>query len=1405
MRRVRSQFLQSVARLGLAVRDREVAGGVVAPRSCGTGARFLAVTLLAFAASASPAMAAKGVLSTFGSAGAGPGQFSNAANGLRGVAVDQGSGDVYVVDGGNHRVQRFTASGAFVSQLGSGSSGTMGGLFNSPWGVAVNPLDGSVYVSDGANLRVQKFSSAGSFIRAFGWDTIIAAGPPPNSNGTSFEVCDTTALVPNLATDCKAGSNGVGDGQLGTTFNGHPAVDPSSGNLYVADPGGASARRVQRFSGANGAFEGRWGGEGAGLGQFGSGGPTHAAVDSAGAVYVVDPAGAAPRVQKCVPSGTPPAVTASCSLFASYTVGAAVNTTPVAVAVDPSNDHVLVARRNASTAGDALFGTGEVVVDEFASSGGPVLATYGAGAGIGYSAGQTDLNQATGLAVRGSTGRFYLSVPDTSAPRVYVFGEVAAPSVTFAATEAGSDSATFHATVTPSTSGLKTFYRFEYSTNGIDWVKAPASDVDLGNGSGSGDPASCPVGNPPTCEVSQQVTGLAPDRDYHLRVVARTEFNSASVTVAGADFTTSVSPPAAETGTAMWSSPADTDPTLLLTGRVTPRNGQTTYQFQYVTQAEFDDAGYANARTAPTTAADAGSRNDAVAVHESVSGLDPTTLYHYRLVATNSTATTNGADRTIAPPGSDDRYYERVSDGDSWGIGIYPSVDAIADSGGRAQFRAQAFGDPDSVAGPSLIYTAHREASGWEVSAPFPSADEANGAPGGVQNATSPDLGTTLWPEASRFQQMRGEVRWELIHIDGTKTPASELLAPLSSSSLGGGSLANGYDLFGASGDLSTFAFGNLSDENRTFFSDEYLVATPHTTNLYAVSGAGTANPVFSLVNRQTDPSPVVPGAVIGGACGARLGANVIAADTFRMGHAISDDGSIVYFSASASAPATGLCSTAASAQTRLYKRIGGTVTVPVSASQCVRVSPVCSGSGHDRYQGASADGAVVFFTSPRQLTDSDLDTTDDLYVYDADPPVGRPNLVQASAGEAVAGHPTVGSGASIATFVDNSADGSRAYFTATGVLTGANSRGASPIAGQRNMYVYQRDSANPDGRIAFVATISPSEAGGNNMPFFGLPTEGAAADGRLLLFASTSPLLGDDGDAASDVYRYDDSSGGLLCLSCVGDTNVAATISAQDHARSRANWRQYARPATSDGSKVVFTTSEQLLAADQNGARDVYLWDDGDLTLVSGGTGTFGVASPNGTANLTGISADGQNVFFPTQAALAASDVNRLADLYVARVGGGFPARETPPDACSALADACQGAGSETLATQPKTSTGGGDADLGQRVTLALRQPGLAARRRVARTGVLRVALRSSGSGTVRLVARARVDGKVRIVGRASKVLTAPGSATIGLRLSRPARLRLDQGRALRLVVQARSADARLRAITVRLPGASS
>lgn len=128
---------------------------------------WLMATLLGvwMVAGAAPALAVRGhSYTSFGGEGSEPGQFLEP----RGVAVNDDTGEVYVSDTGNGRVERFSGTGAFSVQFNGASAPT--GPLSSPTGVAVDnstdPLDpstGDVYVIDAGHDVIDKFSPGGVY------------------------------------------------------------------------------------------------------------------------------------------------------------------------------------------------------------------------------------------------------------------------------------------------------------------------------------------------------------------------------------------------------------------------------------------------------------------------------------------------------------------------------------------------------------------------------------------------------------------------------------------------------------------------------------------------------------------------------------------------------------------------------------------------------------------------------------------------------------------------------------------------------------------------------------------------------------------------------------------------------------------------------------------------------------------------------------------------------------------------------------------------------------------------------------------------------------------------------------------------------------------------------------------
>ncbi len=97
-------------------------------------------------------------LSRFGVKGTGPGQFGL----IGGVAADA-TGNAYVADQTNHRVEKFGPNGEFLMQFGKKGTGL--GEFSSPRSVAIDP-QGDVWVGDEG--RIQEFTPNGVAIRQIG-------------------------------------------------------------------------------------------------------------------------------------------------------------------------------------------------------------------------------------------------------------------------------------------------------------------------------------------------------------------------------------------------------------------------------------------------------------------------------------------------------------------------------------------------------------------------------------------------------------------------------------------------------------------------------------------------------------------------------------------------------------------------------------------------------------------------------------------------------------------------------------------------------------------------------------------------------------------------------------------------------------------------------------------------------------------------------------------------------------------------------------------------------------------------------------------------------------------------------------------------------------------------------------
>ena len=142
-------------------------------------------------------------------------------------------GDLYVVDRLNARVLRYSAWGEYRGSFGEEGSGR--GQFALPSGADGAAIDstGNVYVSDRENHRVQKFDPEGNFVFMVGGDVNETA-----ANEARPEAERNLCPAPGHPADvCTAGAPGAGDGQFETPSVGagsYIAVGTAD-RLYVGD------------------------------------------------------------------------------------------------------------------------------------------------------------------------------------------------------------------------------------------------------------------------------------------------------------------------------------------------------------------------------------------------------------------------------------------------------------------------------------------------------------------------------------------------------------------------------------------------------------------------------------------------------------------------------------------------------------------------------------------------------------------------------------------------------------------------------------------------------------------------------------------------------------------------------------------------------------------------------------------------------------------------------------------------------------------------------------------------------------------------------------------------------------------------------------------------------------------
>jgi hypothetical protein len=1197
----------------------------------------VAMGLLAFASAA--ALASPRSFSSFGSLGSGAGEMSYPTA----VAVNNSTHDVYVTDLGNHRVDEFTAEGAFVRAWGwgvadgfekfetctlicqAGTAGSGPGEFEAPVFIAVDnsggPSDGDVYVADTSAGLIQKFTAEGALVSGWGDHT-----PTPNGQ-----------LSGSSATPALAGINGIAVVPAGAPVQ-TPNAHYEPGILDVIDN-----ERLFSFS-QNGTLETS--------SQFEissrfnqSSKPEGLTIDSAGNVFFAVPRGNLTAVESTYQGKYVGEVSAP-----GWTVGMAVDTSTGELYVDRDSPKINEIDSYAFEEGGVIEPNAEplcrLVISGNAQTPEACNPTQSFGSG--------DLSEAQGLAV--DPANHTVLVADSEDNRIDLFAD-ALDVATGGISKAASTTVTLNGTVNPRGRELKECL-FEYgeTTNYGQTAACTETPAEIGSGSTS-------------VTVHADIAGLAPITTYHFRLVAS---NSVGGEVGGdQSFLLPASP------TVSGESVGDVgSTTATVLAHINPGGVPTSYRVEYGTSTAY---GYTSTET------NVGAGIDSVEVQAPIGGLQSGgALFHCRIVATNTLGTTLGDDLTFVTQGTlgpsttvlaDNRAYEMVSpvekaDGNVYvpefgtkytatsGSGVF--LTSPEDPTTNYPFQASADGnavvylaDPLAAQGNGLTgngegnqFFAQRSAtSGWATTdiSPF-----AKG--GSFYQAFSSDLSVGVI--ADTFENISSTITLD-VHSNG-------VFSPLFTS---------------AKSDARLSVDGLSSDGSHALFATGAAL-TPNAPNL------GAANNLYDAVSGQLYLVNVLPNGMPD--ANATFGGKpVMAGQSLYSVYSdvISEDGSRIFW--------TDLNNH------KLYVRENDTMPqsplnakeeCTVSADACTLQVDATHGPEADagaRYQTASSDGSRVFFTSCSKLTEDSTAVCpggEDLYEY---------NVTEGTLTDLSVDHqPGDTLGAEVQGVAGASADGSYVYFIADGVLAG----GAT--AGQPNLYVSDGGAAP-----AFIATLAGAvEVGPGN--------SSVTPDGRHLLFQSLLSLTGYDNEptnseacrnrgggpvleairTCNEVFLYDVDRNHLACVSCDpsgappadashlgGNVTESAVYEEGEQGTGKEQDTYHPRWMSDDGNRVFFDTGDALVPQDSNGRVDVYEWErggdgtcqqeEGCVNLISGGISTE-------NSYFVDAGENGGDVFFVTRAQLASQDRNFNVDLYDARVNGGF----FPLTASECSGSGCQG-----------------------------------------------------------------------------------------------------------------------------------
>jgi hypothetical protein len=487
---------------------------------------------------------------------------------------------------------RATTGHSFTASFGA--PGTEAGQFSGgPSGIGTGTA-GTIFASDPGNSRIESFTASGAFKAEFPINPAEFQSPgavavdSAVAGGVYLAVTNASTGLPAVA---KYSPTGAFEYELSTagsqtSINPGPlSVNPATGTLYTLGTNTETFQQViDSFSQTTGALIASFTGE--------SGSPdgpficpTALAADNAGHLFVLD--ACKNRVDRYSSAGAWEA-----------TIDDGSRGAPQALATDPTSGELYVAEAGASG----------LQITNFSAEGTSAVQTFSA----------SNVGGLAGLAV-GPDGTVYAA--DNANAVVDRFTPFIGPTVTTeAAAPIERTGATFNGTIDPE--GIAAQYHYDYGLENTYGSSTP----ELAAGSGS-------VAVP----APAAVTGLIPNTTYHYRIVG----SNASGSIVGEDQTlsTEAAPPSVDGSPAFASAITPTGARVHAT--VNPQHSFTTFRIEYGTTTAYGSE-------APEGGAEVGEQSADTAVATTLTGLQPGTLYHYRVSAEDGIeGPQTGADATF--------------------------------------------------------------------------------------------------------------------------------------------------------------------------------------------------------------------------------------------------------------------------------------------------------------------------------------------------------------------------------------------------------------------------------------------------------------------------------------------------------------------------------------------------------------------------------------------------------------------------------------------------------------------------------------------------------------------------------------------------------------------------------------